>query len=59
MSAAHFSRGVPIQRRMNTGVVVIVQEAVEFSFEVLRIPKEDAIRVFPPNGSNQSLHEGM
>ena len=59
MLAANFSGYVPIERLMSAGMVVIMKKRAEFSFEVLRIPKEDAIKVFPPNGSNQSLHEGM
>jgi len=44
---------------MNTGMVVIPQEPAGFSFQVLRVPEEDAVKVFPPNGSNQSFYEGM
>jgi hypothetical protein len=59
MLATNFSRRAPIQRLMNTGLVVILQEPAEFSFQILRAPQEDAVKVFSPNGSNQSLDEGM
>ena len=59
MLATNFSRRAPIQRLVNTGMVVVLLEPGEFSFQVLRVPEEDAVKVFPPNGSNQSLYEGM
>ena len=59
MLTTNFSRRASIQRLMNTGTVVILQEPAEFSLQVLRVPEEDAIKVFPPNGSNQSFYEGM
>jgi hypothetical protein len=42
-----------------TGMAVILQERAEFSFQILHVPKEDTVEVFPQNGSNQSLHEEM
>ncbi len=44
---------------MNTFMVVILLERVEFSFKILSIPKENTVKVFTPNRSNQSLNEGM
>jgi len=44
---------------MNPIVVVILLELYEFSLKVLSIPKEDVIKVFTTNGSDESLNEGM
>jgi hypothetical protein len=44
---------------MNTDMVVVLQERVEFSFKIQRLPEEDTVEVFTPYRSNQSLNEGM
>jgi hypothetical protein len=50
---------VNAQRLMNASMVVILYERDEFSFEILSIPNEDAVKVFAANCSNESLNEGM
>ena len=59
MTTANFIGRVPIQRLMNTVLVVVEQERVEFSFKVRRIPKEGVVKVFTTNRSDQSLNKGM
>ena len=44
---------------MNPIPVVVLPEVHEFSLKVLSIPKEDVIKVFTANGSDESLNEGM
>jgi len=44
---------------MNPIPVVILPEVQEFSLKVLSIPKEDVIKVFTTNGSDEPLNEGM
>jgi hypothetical protein len=44
---------------MNTVLVVVLHERVEFSLKVLSIPKEGVVKVFTTNLSDQSLNEGM
>lgn len=57
--AASFVRCVSAQRLMNASMVVILYEREEFSFEILSIPKENAVKLFAANCSNESLNEGM
>ncbi len=59
MITTNFIRRVPVQRLMNTVLVVVVHERIEFSFKILRIPEEDLVKVFTTNGSDQSLNKGM
>ena len=59
VTTANFIGRVPIQRLMNTVLVVVVHERIEFSFKVLRIPKEDVVKVFTTNRPDQSLNKGM
>ena len=40
-------------------MIVELQERGEFSFKILSIPKEDAVKVFAANCSSQTLNEGM
>ena len=40
-------------------MVVILFERGEFSFKILRIPKEDVVKVFAANRSDQPFNEGM
>jgi len=40
---------------MNPIPIVVLPEAHEFSLKVLSIPKEDVIKVFTTNGSDESL----
>ena len=44
---------------MNPIPVVVLPEVHEFSLKVLNIPKEDVIKVFTANGTDESLDEGM
>jgi hypothetical protein len=44
---------------MNTVLVVVLHERVEFSLKVLSIPKEGVVKKLTADGSDQSLNEGM
>jgi hypothetical protein len=46
-------------RLMNPIPIVVLPEVHEFSLKVLSIPKEEAIKVFATNGSDEALNEGM
>ena len=59
MNTANFIGRVPVQRLMYPIPVVVLPEVHEFSLKVLSIPKEDLIKVFTANGSDESLDEGM
>jgi len=59
VTTANFIGRVPIQRLMNTVLVVVAHERVEFSLKVLSIPKEGVVKVFTTNRSDQSLNKGM
>ena len=59
MNTANFIGRVPVQRLMNPIPVVVLPEVHEFSLKVLSIPKEDVIKIFSANGSDESLDEGM
>lgn len=39
--------------------VVIMSKFFQFSHKILSIPKEDVIKVFTANSSDESLDEGM
>jgi len=55
---ANFIGRIPVQRLMNTLLVVVLYERVEFSFKVLRIQKEGVVKKLT-NGSDQSFNKGM
>ena len=59
VNTANFIGRVPVQRLMNPIPVVVLPEVHEFSLKVLNIPKEDVIKVFTANGTDESLDEGM
>jgi len=59
MLAAGFIGCVPFQRLMNTVMVVVLYERVEFSLQILSIPKEETVKVFTTNRPYQSFNEGM
>jgi len=59
VATANFIGRVSVQRLMNTVLVVVVHERVEFSFKILGIPEEDMVQEFTTNRSDQSLHKGM
>ena len=59
MVTANFIGRVPVQRLMNTVLVVVLYERVEFSLKILSIPKEGVVKVFTTNRSDQSLNKGM
>jgi len=40
-------------------MVVILPKVHEFPFKVPSIPEEDMVKVFPANGSDESLNESM
>jgi hypothetical protein len=44
---------------MNTVLVVVVHERIEFPFKVLNIPKEDVLKVFTTNRSDESITAGI
>ena len=44
---------------MNPIPVVVLPEFHEFSLKIPSIPKEEAIKVFATNGSDEALNEGM
>ena len=47
MLGASFIGRIPIQRLMNTVMVVVLYKGVEFSIKILSIPKEEKVKVFP------------
>lgn len=59
MATGNFFRRGSIQRLMNTVLVVVVHERVEFSLKVLSIPIEGVVKKLTTNGSDQSFNEGM
>ena len=59
VNTANFIGRVPVQRLMNPIPVVVLPEVHEFSLKVLSIPKEDVIKVFTANGSDEPLDEGI
>ena len=44
---------------MNALPIVVVFEVDELSLKILSIPKEDVVKVFTTDRSNQSLNERM
>ena len=44
---------------MNAIPVVVLPEFHEFPLKVLSIPKDDVIKVFTTNGSDESFNAGM
>ncbi len=59
VATANFIGRVPVRRLMNTVLVVVVHERIEFSFKVLRIPKEEVVQEFSADRSCQPFDEGM
>ena len=44
---------------MNLRPIVVLLEVHEFSLKILSIPKEDMVKVFTTDRSNQPLNERM
>lgn len=48
-----------VGRTVNTIAIVIALEACELPMKVERIPEEQVVEIFAPNGPDQSFNEGM
>jgi hypothetical protein len=44
---------------VNAHFVEVVSELVEFSLEILRVPVEEMVEIFAPDGANEPFHERM
>ena len=44
---------------MSPVLIVVLPEITEFLFKILSIPKENVVKVFTTNRSDQSLNKGM
>src|SRR4051812_38665910 len=52
-------RRTPAQRRVGAMTVEVTLKLEELDLQIGRRPKERAVKIFPSNRANESLHEGM
>jgi hypothetical protein len=44
---------------MDTGLVKVAFELIEFSLKIIRVPVEQMVEILAADGSNEPFHEGM